>query len=215
MFNIAHQCDTLFLESPIFVIMPAIAFKNKFEQQETDFILSIIQKYGIKKVYKKNEEIQIFGNTPTHISVVVNGIIKYSYIDDEGNEYVENFRSKGEIFGDTWASATRLNNPIVITAISKVEILYVNIKTMIASLPYDQKKYFEDLREKIINQINNYKLNQAQERSITPAALRYQWLKEQEPEVVRHASAKDIASFLRISTEQLRRIKLKLQKTAV
>lgn len=162
------------------------------------------------KVYTYNQG-QYFvkeGDIPDKLGFVVQGLMKYYYIDTEGNEWIKHFSSEND-FVSSYASFLRQTPSLYnIEAMEKTTILYISFPD-----------YYERIENSkmwcsIARQYTEYIYFQKEKRESSflkqNGSERYKSFLKEHKKVVNRIKEKDIASFIGITPVSLSRLKNKL-----
>ena len=88
---------------------------------------------GTVKGFAKGEVILFTGDPVKHIGIVLSGSIKIIREDENGNVSILTELSRGDLFGETFASAGVLHSPVSVVASVKSEVLFFDFQKIIST----------------------------------------------------------------------------------
>jgi|VirMetMinimDraft_7_1064189.scaffolds.fasta_scaffold151819_1 CRP-like cAMP-binding protein len=153
----------------------------------------------VGELFVKYEEIN------TNVFLVLNGLFKSYYLDQDGDEIIMNFYKENDISGN-WYS-TLLGEParLCIEALESTTILQVDIKKLDA-LVFDNinllRAYNHILKGKLINSLHKIWDNMNEKPE-----TRFLKLQKERPDLLERIPQNQIASYLGVTPVSLSRIK--------
>ncbi len=160
--------------------------------------------------FRKNEFLCMAGDIPNYLYFIYSGLIRFFYIDYEGNEHIKDFFFENQ-FASSYASFVyQLPSPYYIEALEDTHILQINYKNYISNI--ENNRYWAEVARKAAEYLYFRKEKKESSLLLERAPERYlRFLKEFS---VLHGrlKQKDIASYLNITPESLSRIKKELEK---
>ncbi len=174
----------------------------------------IIDESEIKKVFKierydKGKFFVMEGNVPEKMGFITKGLMKYYYIDFDGNEWIKHFAAEKNIVASYSSFLNQIPSPYSIEVMEDTSILSINFHSYINKINNSMKwctiarKYTERIYfEKEKREASFLKEDGSERYSI--------FLKEYK-HLIDRISMKDIASFLGLTHVSLSRIRNKKQ----
>lgn len=165
-------------------------------------------------LFKRIDKRQHFvrsGESPEYVGFNLNGIFRFYYIDQNGNDWTKGFLTQGN-FVISYTSLI-LNRPssINIEAITNSDVLQFKYKEWEKLIELDLRWY--PFLYKIMQKV--YIMKELREKSflLDDATQRYLEFRKEFPEVEEKAKLYEIASFIGVTPESLSRIRNKLKLT--
>jgi CRP-like cAMP-binding protein len=162
------------------------------------------------KLFKKTEFLCMAGDIPDYLYFIYSGLIRFFYIDYEGNEHIKDFFFEDQ-FASSYASFLyRLPSPYYIEALEDTHILQINYKNYISNI--ENNKYWAEIARKTAEYLYFRKEKKESSLLLEMATERYLRFLQEFPVLQGRLKQKDIASYLNITPESLSRIKKELEK---
>lgn len=157
------------------------------------------------KKYLKKEFLCRANQIPDSLFFICKGLIKYYYIDYEGNECVKDFMGEN-MFGASYASLIKqVPSPYYIEALEETIVLEMNYKDLIFNI----SKYpiWKEIARLTAEYLYIFKERKESSLLLENAQTRYKRFINEYSSLSPRLKQKDIASFLNIKPESLSRIK--------
>ena len=173
-------------------------------EKESDDLLSIS-----KTVELGGEETYISeGQVPRKFAIVLNGLFRYYYIDEKGNQFTKGFILPGNVLSSYSAMRNRTPSFFFIQALENSEILEVSYRKWLQlqnNSPYWDKFLILALER-------GYYIKEKRERELLllDAEARYRTFLSEFPDLEKRVTQQMIASYLGIKPESLSRIRKKM-----
>jgi CRP-like cAMP-binding protein len=185
-------------------MQPAIDFISEFtnvSEQEMQAITGIIH----TSTLKKGEQIYYQGRIAKRASFITKGAVRSFYIDENGTEHTVGFHFENQplIPFDSFAQQT----PATVNAISlePTELIWTSHIEFFGFIDMFPKY------EKVLRSIlSSYMLTQSERMKmlrIRSARGRYEMLTKTQPEIIKRAPLKYVASYLDMTLETLSRVR--------
>lgn len=172
-------------------------------QEEWDSIAPLFR----TKTYKKNEFFIQAQEAPLFFGVVLSGLFRLYYIDDEGKEWVKTFRTTGELIGTYAEMLQGLPSRTWIQALTDSEVSIINAKEF---MEYTENKLcWQILQKKIAEWHFIKKENREYEFLKLSASERLENFKKDYAKVYQSIPDYHIASYLGITAQALSRMQKK------
>ena len=148
------------------------------------------------------------GETPKDIGIVIDGLFRYFYIDEDGKDFTKAFSGSGKILISYSAILQNRPSHFSIEALSNSKILTFNYKAFLSMMEKDIHWY--PLAFKLIESV--YVMKELREKSflLDDATTRYKEFQEHYAEVENQIKLYHVASYLGITPEALSRIRKKM-----
>lgn len=182
-------------------------FKKDYPFLEDKDIIAVLEIITLKS-FEVGECFVKFDEKNSNVFLVLNGLFKSYYLDEDGNEVIINFYKEYSISGNWYSTLLGQNSKLCIEAIEPSTIAQVDI-AVVDKLVYDNinlmRAYNDILKKKLINSLHNIWGNMNEKPE-----TRYLRLLKERPELLDRVSQKQIASYLGITPVSLSRIKKRL-----
>ena len=170
----------------------------------------MIVEYAQARTYEKGGYLLKSPSVSTEIGFVLSGILRYYYIDEEGNEVTAMFIQEGDFFTDLESFKNKTPSSGYIQAVSKAEVLVFNThahKELMARIPGWDLALKQIAQERLLSQLafSRSLINDDAQNSYKRFLATY-------PAIAAKASNLHLASFLGISKYTFSRIKTKVEK---
>ncbi len=177
----------------------------ELDSEETELIASSFREAQVKK----GEILQPDLQANPYFGFIVSGILKLFMLDSAGNESSLCFCVSNHFFGSPKSvSATCTDTDFSMKAVTKADLLMIYVKDF-AELTAQIPK-LSALQTQIYAGSYLELATRSQKIQTEDATRRYLQFIEQQPEVAKHATAQDIASYLQLSRETISRIRKKI-----
>ena len=175
----------------------------------------IINENEIRNVFKTEHYIkgQYFareGDIPNRLGFITNGLMKYYYIDDEGNEWIKHFSAENDFVSSYGSFLYQTPSLYFIEAMEDTTSLTISFKLYIENI--NQSKTWCAIARKYTEKI--YYDKERREASFLKmnGTERYLNFIEEYKHLTNRINVKDMASFLGLTSVSLSRIRSKLSK---
>ena len=145
------------------------------------------------------------GELPQKMAIVMSGLFRYVYVDDEGNEYTKSFMPEGSFLTSYSAMISGEPSYFSIEALEDAEVLvfsYRDWQTLLAS-----NVVWKDLLIRMLEQGFSAKQRRERDLLLLDAETRYANFCSEHPNLLERVKQYQIASFLGIKPESLSRLK--------
>lgn len=158
---------------------------------------------------KKGYRLLTAGDEPTAVLILLDGVLSFSYIDDNGRESVMGFRLGTESCSVTLnlEDTVELN----VQAVTAVTLLVLPKTALNQALQMDSSICEAMIRQMAENQKNNYSWQIVMRAK--DSVEKYRWFLEEYGYLVDVIPQKDIANFLNITPQTLCRVKRMTDQT--
>jgi CRP-like cAMP-binding protein len=160
--------------------------------------------------YARGQQFVREGDIPDQLGFIVKGLMKYYYIDPDGNEWIKHFSAENEYVASYGSFLYQMPSMYYIEATEDTTLLTIAYQTYMESINQSlvwclvARKYTEWIYyEKEKREASFLKLNGTQ---------RYQAFLEEYPLLSQRIDQKDTASFLGLNPVSLSRIRRSLRK---
>lgn len=160
------------------------------------------------KKLKKNDFFFVPGAAPTEFGVVISGVFRHYYIDNEGKEWVKHFASSYGLVGPHSEHLQKIPVRTYIQAVTDAEILVINYEEFTRLT--EGKLGWEILLKKITELFYLDKENREFLLLTTDAVTRYKLFLESHKSMLNQIPDYQIASYIGITPQALSRIRKKL-----
>lgn len=155
--------------------------------------------------YLKKEFLCKANEVPNSLFFICSGLVKFYYIDYEGNEIVKDFMGEN-MFGASYASFLKqIPSPYYIQALENTTVLEINYKNYISNLKSDT--IWKEIARLTAEYLYIFKEKKESSLLLEDAPTRYKRFLDEYSVLAPRLKQKDIASFLNIKPESLSRIK--------
>lgn len=130
------------------------------------------------KIYKKNELILMQGSEPTHVGIVLKGLVQISSVDLFGNRTILAHLGESGIFAESFVFSNVKQLPVSVTSVTDCTILFVDyhkIMTVCKNTCSHHAKLIENMLMLLArkNVFLNQKLNHISKRTTREKLLSY------------------------------------------
>ncbi|BDS15019.1 Crp/Fnr family transcriptional regulator [Aureispira anguillae] len=182
-------------------------FRTRYPFLEDEDIESVLD-LVVFKTYNANDFFVRFEEVNTNIFLVLNGLFKTYYLDENGEEVIINFYKENDISGNWYSTLLGEPSKLCISALEPSVIIQVDIRK-IDALAFNNinilRAYSDILKGKLISSLHKIWGNMNEKPEV-----RFLRLKEERADLLDRLSQKQIASFLGITPVSLSRIKKRL-----
>jgi len=157
----------------------------------------------------KGQDIFAADEWQPHIYVVRSGIVKLTYLSEDGHEWIKSFIGEGDFFACPNVLIAGLRTDYFATAVEECEIEQidsVSMKRLTDAYPVWQRAIRQLLEWHIVRK----DLRERELLTMSPEA-RYQSFLKTYPTVAARIQLKDVAQYLGVTAEALSRIRKRLQ----
>ncbi len=158
---------------------------------------------------QKGQQIFAAGVWHPYIYVVKRGVVKLSYLNEDGQEWIKAFVGSGELFACPRVLIEQQSTDYFATCLSECEL---------EQFPYDQLQICTELypewQKAVRGLLQNHiiKKDQRERELLTMnAEQRYQLFLQQHSDLIGQIQLRDLAQYLGITPEALSRIRKRLQ----
>lgn len=148
------------------------------------------------------------GEVPPSLGFVCNGLLKYYYIDSDGNEWIKHFSAENDFVSSYGAFLYQTPSLYYIEAIEEVVLLTIPFKVFNKNI--DKSLFWSTIARKYTEYIYYQKEKREASFLQLDGTERYQAFLNEYPNLVNRISIKDTASFLGLTSVSLSRIRNKL-----
>lgn len=166
-------------------------------------------RHQIRKSLRKGEEIWREGQVSKHLVFLTNGLIR-SFAIDNGKEVTFNFYESGSLFYDDYSFISQ--NPCTKTyqVLENSEVILIPREHLLSM--FDKYKCFERIGRVSVENAHVRMIEERDRMSLNTAEENYKELLENQSRLIQILPQKLIASYLKITTEHLSRIRLKISQ---
>jgi CRP-like cAMP-binding protein len=164
----------------------------------------LVKRFGTSQCYKKKSYVFSQGDEDNYIYLVLEGVLKACYYDEDGKEYIKSFLFSG----DSIASSQALSGGLCSFS------LYSLKETKLLKISYQQVRQVADnnleCASSIIDLLMSFAMKKEQrefELLCLSAEQRYKKLLTKSPDIPQQITQNDIARYLGITPVALSRIK--------
>ena len=157
------------------------------------------------KQLAKGEFFIAAGQYPKKMAIVLSGLFRYLYVDDEGNEYTKAFMPEGSFLSSYSAMILNERSYYSIEALENAEILEFSYENW--QILKDSDVVWKDLLIGLLEQGYGAKERRERELLLLDAETRYRNFCKERPTLIARVKQHQIASFLGIKPESLSRLK--------
>ena len=157
------------------------------------------------KQLPKGDFFLVAGQRPRKMAIVLSGLFRYLYVDDEGNEYTKAFMPEGSFLS---AYSAMINNEgayYSIEALEDAEVLEFSYEDWQALQASDV--VWKDLLIGLLEKGYGAKERRERDLLLLDAETRYRNFCKERPTLISRVKQHQIASFLGIKPESLSRLK--------
>ncbi|HEX2607184.1 MAG TPA: Crp/Fnr family transcriptional regulator [Flavisolibacter sp.] len=191
------------------LLLQNIAKHIQLDPVEIDYFTSLLHE---KKLTRK-AFLQRQGEDCPYINFVVSGALRAYYSDETGKESTIMFAINDWWITDMYCFLNEQKAMVSIVAIEDCELLQLHKRSLDKLFNHIPKfeRYFRILMQ------NAYTREQVRmlQRLSSPAEVRYLQFLEKYPQMIRHITQKQLASYLGISPEFLSTIRKKLSRKSI
>jgi len=155
--------------------------------------------------YKKGECFLRAGDFDTHMALIISGLVKRSYISDQGKEYVQYFGQVGQFSGAYTSILLKTESKVNLTAIEDTEVVKFDFRKY--QELYDRHICWERIVRISIEEQFIEREKREYQLLMCNAKERYEEFLNEFSDCHQRLSNKDIASYLRIAPETFSRLK--------
>ena len=166
----------------------------------------LIKSYFREEYLKKGDNYLEVSRVATKIGFVVDGLLKSVYIKENGTTYISGFIQKGEFAVNLGSLTTQSPSKEFIEVIRDTHILSINISSYKELIRHVEK--FNQIMFLIMERTFIERDTLKSQLLSENAENRLSILFKMNPELVREAPKKDVASFLGLSKYTISRIKM-------
>lgn len=178
-------------------------FRNNFTTTENE--ISELANYFEYKKVRKNEILLKSGDICRYLYFIINGCIKASFIASDGKETIRYVSFENQFISSVLSFIEQTPSTEFISACENSELLiisHIDFKHALKDIPLVKDFYIKMLEKAYIH--NHWRIETFLSLD---AKQRYQFLVENNKQLVQRLSNKDLSSFLGITQESLSRIK--------
>jgi len=157
----------------------------------------------------KSQDVFAAGEWQPYIYIVRSGIVKLTYLSEDGQEWIKSFIGEGDFFACPNVLIVGLKTDYFATAIEDCEIEQIDsvaMKKMTDQYPVWQKAIRQLLEWHIVRK----ELRERELLTMSPVA-RYQSFLKTYPMIASRIQLKDVAQYLGVTAEALSRIRKRMQ----
>ncbi len=173
----------------------------KMDEKEIDFL----SKHTLCKTYKKKETIHQEGDIQRYLAFVIQGAVRFFYIDEKGKEHTIDFAFENTLIGNYKILLSTIPAPFSVEPIEPSTLLGISKENLLAFMNQFPRYYpviTNLLGEALIdNEVRNKLLR------LTSSRERYQKLCTLRPKVAQRVPLTHIASYLKMALGTLSRVR--------
>jgi CRP-like cAMP-binding protein len=155
--------------------------------------------------YSRHSIVEFQGKKPKYLYFIIEGFMRLFRHDDQGDEVTTYLTSSGNFIASFLNFAHEEPSTENIACITDCELLRVDRSTLVSLI--ERRENFKKFSVTIFEQFINTSKNRADDFATLPAALRYQKLVDEQPELLQNVPIQHIASYLGIKPQSLSRIR--------
>ena len=171
--------------------------------------LSVIENIFYSSTIKKNEYFIKAGETPDKFGIIISGIFRYFYIDDDGKEFTKYFALENDLLISYSAILLGEESKFYIEALENSEVLVSSFKTF--NELTENNLSWNKIARKLVEQQYIKKERREYQFLFNDAETRYLHFLEEYPGLIERVKHYHIASFLGITPVALSRIRKKVK----